>query len=165
MGVVPPELPSFDKLPPATVAQIQRLWPTPRAYSHTPGVSAPGLTPLDIQVREMYRDDPKHARYWPTPTVNNAKDKGTSPTEYARNTPDLSAAAQGSLEEALSNDPPKRLSAAWVSQLMGFSPDWTLLDPEKSSALGKRPARSSSSKTAPSASARSETPSSRRRRT
>jgi len=48
-------------------------WPTPRSYSHGEDSNQPGLTTLDIRVRGMYRDDPKHARYWPTPCAEDAK--------------------------------------------------------------------------------------------
>jgi hypothetical protein len=34
----------------ATMARRDN-WPTPQSYSHSPGVSVPGLTPLDIAVR------------------------------------------------------------------------------------------------------------------
>lgn len=72
---------------------------------------------------------------WPTPTVNNMHDKGTSPTEYTRHTPDLSAAVFTSFEEASLHVPPKRLSPRWVEQLMGFQSGWTLIPEEKSRAL------------------------------
>lgn len=39
-------------------------WPTPRAYSHGDDTSAPGLTTLDVRVRDLY---PDKDRYWPTP--------------------------------------------------------------------------------------------------
>ncbi len=58
-------------LAPLTAETESGSWPTPRAYSHGPDSNQPGLTALDIRVRGLYRDDPKHARYWPTPRAEH----------------------------------------------------------------------------------------------
>lgn len=147
----------YNSVQSLTWAIENRLWPTPRAYSHSPGISAPGLTPLDIQAREMYRDDPKHARYWPTPQADQGRDR-VEASKIVDGRLVRSSGQDFSLplglkviteEQDVSPQPLKRLSAAWVAELMGFPRDWTLLAPEKSSALGKRPASSRKSKTAP----------------
>ncbi len=64
------------RLAPRISGKGSGLWPTPRGYAKgTSGANAPGLTTLDIRVRELY---PDHRRYWPTP-------KGTpSGLDFAR---------------------------------------------------------------------------------
>ena len=62
VGIVPDELPELDRLPPATIAQIQKAWPTASATDYK-GSSQPGLR----------RGQLSEAANWPTPdaTVSN----------------------------------------------------------------------------------------------
>lgn len=129
--------------PPLSV-QVVRQWPTPRHEGFDAGAHRGKPDSLHSAVR-----------FWPTLTVNNAEDKGTSPSEFLRHTPELSAAVQPSAPltrpstRGSTSEPAKRLNPGWVSQLMGFAADWTLLDPEVSRSLGKSRASSRSRKTGP----------------
>lgn len=61
------------------LSKAVQQWPTPRAYSHGEESNVPGLTSLDVVVRELY---PDKARYWPTPMVpNGGRSPKTNPRE------------------------------------------------------------------------------------
>jgi len=123
-------------------------WPTPRAYSHGEDSNQPGLTTLDIRVRGMYRDDPKHARYWPTPCAEDAKNvpyqKGNGGTRYPMllgavapermwPTPKSSVSGpdyarrerEGSGADDLATAIGGQLNPDWVEWLMGYPLGWT----------------------------------------
>ena len=88
---------------PLYLAEAVTRWPTPQAYSHGPDSNPPGITKLDIEVREMY----------PTPT---SRDRG-SDAPSREGGPSLSSSLVGG-----------QLNADWVSLLMGFPPQWTVVD-------------------------------------
>ena len=94
-GRVGPVRPSLE-----TMAR-HNLWPTPQAYSHSPGVSVPGLTPLDIAVRPELQHHGERARErknWPTPTAGDSKSSGS------RNTSTSQAHFGVSLTDAIRGD-------------------------------------------------------------
>ena len=100
-------------------------------------------------------------RLWPTTTAGDARSSGSRSSE-------TSDAHDGtSLTDATVRAAPTKglkLNPAWVSQLMGFDRDWTLLAPASPSTPGKRPVSSRTRKTAPRASKPSATPSFRKSR-
>lgn len=152
-------------------------WPTPDATASNDGedleswlarrdrVRATGIngngmeTPLAVA-----------ARLWPTATTGDANGSGSAgySTESGRSegTTLTDAAVRGIRAGAPQSKSIKglKLNPAWVEQLMGFPPGWTLLGPASPKPTGKRPASSRTRKTAPCASKPSETPSSRKSR-
>jgi len=122
--------------------------PTPQAYSHGEDSNPLGLTKLDIQVRGLYRDDPKHARYWPTPCAEDAKnvpyqkgDNGTRypmllgavapermwPTPRAEHDSGKHRGSLDTLHSAIKSAHPHSgaLNPTWVEWLMGYPRGWT----------------------------------------
>jgi hypothetical protein len=100
-------------------------WPTPQAYSHGPDSHPPGITKLDIEVRQMYptpKGSPEHygqprandrgdlqaVVMWPTPIGTNWKNRDTSGQHS-----DLRRQVGG------------QLNPTWVEWLMGFPLGWT----------------------------------------
>lgn len=111
----------------------QRMWPTPRAGKTTDeneeawrarqargDVATP---PLALAVK-----------MWPRPTTQDSANNG-GPSQMERNTPPLNAAVQA--PEGM------KLSAAWVTRLMGYPDGWLDLDgPETHGPeIGKQAAR------------------------
>lgn len=110
-------------LVPITNAIGSGLWPTPRAYSHSPGVSAPGLTALDIRVRGLY---PDKKRYWPTPAASDWK--GSVGLSSANKRSAASSRGVRLSEEVTVRDQVNvggSLNPQWVEWLMGYPLGWT----------------------------------------
>jgi DNA (cytosine-5)-methyltransferase 1 len=107
---------------------------------------------------------------WPTATAGDAKSSGSAgySTKSGRSdgTTLTDAAVRGIRAGATESKSIKgmKLNPAWVEQLMGFPPGWTLLDPTSSNTPGKRPASSRKRKTEPRALKPLGTPSSRKSR-
>jgi hypothetical protein len=79
-------------------------WPTPQAYSHGPDSNPPGITKLDVEVRQMY----------PTPTqADGTGGPGSSGRDGGEN---LRTKVGG------------QLNPRWVEWLMGFPLGWTDLE-------------------------------------
>ncbi len=107
---------------PRTYGTGSSSWPTPQAYSHGPDSNPPGITKLDIEVRGM----------WRTPSQRDWRNGGAKRPAAER----ASGAAQVNLNDqvAISFENPQtvaerngQLNADWVSLLMGFSADWTVV--------------------------------------
>lgn len=160
--------------PLAVAVRLPDAWPTPQ--SSDPDGSRtlpPGTTPTGMAPNGKKRQVglPHAARTWPTATAGDANGSGSAgySTESGRaeGTTLTDAAVRGIWAgKATESKSIKglKLNPAWVSQLMGFDRDWTLLDPESRSTPGKRPASSRKRKTARRASRPSATPSSRKSR-
>lgn len=82
----------------------QRMWPTPRAEGYDAGNHPNSVDSL-----------PAAVKMWPTPTTQDAKNNG-GPAQMVRNTLPLNAAIQA--------EPGMKLSAAWVTRMMGYPDGW-----------------------------------------
>lgn len=133
----------FWPTPDASVANLSETlesWLARRERVKAIGINGNGMgTPLAIAVR------------WPTPTAGDAKASGAA--GYSPQVPDQ-AGCRGR----------QSLNPAWVEQLMGFPPGWTLPGPDNLSTNGRRRASSRLPRIAPPDSAPSATPSSRKSR-
>jgi hypothetical protein len=90
-------------------------WPTPQSYSRGKSSnSAPGLTPLDIRARGMYR--------WATPNASDAAHGGGK-----RKTGTTTQAIASHRDRKQSTDG-LVLNPQFVEALMGFPDGWTALD-------------------------------------
>lgn len=98
----------------------QRMWPTPRAGKTTDEDEASWMArhargdvstpPLSLAVK-----------MWPTPTTQDAANNG-GPSQYQRNSLPLNTAVMA--------PDGMKLSAAWVTRLMGYPDGWLDLPPE-----------------------------------
>ena len=120
-------------------------------------------TPLAVAVRLP--------ETWPTATTGDANGSGSAGYSTAsgrsEGTTLTDAAVRGiwaGTTDSSKSIKGAKLNPAWVEQLMGFPPGWTLLDPAKPKPNGKRPASSRKRKTEPRGSKPSATPSSRKSR-
>lgn len=98
---------------------------------------------------------------WSTPTASDSIDDGARWSETQRTTTSDVLAPTGVRDPSTRG---MKLNPAWVEQLMGFPPGWTLLAPASPSTTGKRRASSRKRKIAPCASEPSGTPSFRKSR-
>jgi len=92
--------------------QAVRMWPTPTASDWKgPNLSGSGSASSHGLATRV---DP---RMLPTPTAHDAKDTG-APSEHLRNSPALAPLAGANAATG------QKLSAAWVSRLMGYPDGW-----------------------------------------
>jgi DNA (cytosine-5)-methyltransferase 1 len=148
-------------IPDASVAndgETLESWEARRERVKATGINGNGMgTPLAVA-----------ARLWPTATTGDANGSGSAgySTESGRSegTTLTDAAVRGIRAGAPQSKSIKglKLNPAWVEQLMGFPPGWTLLGPASPKPNGKRPASSRKRKTGQRASKPSATPSSRK---
>lgn len=174
----------FWPTPDASVANLSETlesWLARRERVKAIGINGNGMgTPLAIAVR------------WPTPTAGDAKASGAAgySTESGRHAgTTLTDAVNGMWATPVASDEKgptgagrtsrrkspqvpdqagcrgrQSLNPAWVEQLMGFPPGWTLPGPDNLSTNGRRRASSRLPRIAPPDSAPSATPSSRKSR-
>ena len=160
--------------PLAVAVRLPETWPTPQ--SSDPDGSRtlpPGTTPTGMAPNGKKRQVglPHAAKTWPTATTGDANGSGSAGYSTAsgrsEGTTLTDAAVRGiwaGTTDSSKSIKGAKLNPAWVEQLMGFPPGWTLLDPAKPKPNGKRPASSRKRRTEPTASAPSATPSSRKSR-
>ena len=111
-------------------------WPTQRNYSFDQS-HAPGLTTLDIRVRGLDRDDPKHQRYWPTARASDAirgayldhekrTKRGRDLADQARTRSSPMSTDLVSLQQQSDTGASGSLNPAFVEWLMGYPIGWTV---------------------------------------
>ena len=150
-------------------------WMTPTTRDWKDGACADSNVPtnglLGRQAVRAWVTPTDAARTWPTATTGDASGSGSAGYSTAsgrsEGTTLTDAAVRGIWAGTTGSSKSikgAKLNPAWVEQLMGFPPGWTLLDPAKPKPNGKRPALSRKRRTEPTASAGSATPSSRKSR-
>ncbi len=133
------------------------LWATPRAYSHGTKSNRPGLTSLDIQVRNLYPTPTQHGNYNRRGASRNSGDGAAvvrrllptpkTPTgggQMERTTP---GGGIRKLEDAVSQMEgynTGQLNPMWVEWLMGYPLGWTDLKGSVTPSSPKSPINSSS---------------------